>query len=525
VGCIWLTHILSQADHRLSYVQPWVERHLACLQHATGQPLRPLDFSDDRLASLLRQFSDDYYWEPFETALNRRLLRVYDLHPQRVRLDSTTASGYWGVDPEGLFQFGPSKDHRPDLAQLKVMLATLDPTPLPLLSTVLPGHAADDPLYGPAIAQVRRSVGRGGLLYVGDCKMAAQATRAFVQAGRDYYLCPLPEKQLPRDWQAEYLAGVLAGTQPLQGIERQRPDGQRVAIAQGYERTVTMHARVAGWDHQWQERHLVVCSLSAAATAARGLRERLARAQQAVLALAERRRGKKRLRDRSAVDAAIEAIQQTQRVGDLLRIAVQEQRYERHVRAAHGQSARVESVWDFSLTVAVDQAAVAATVQRLGWRVYATNQPAEQLSVEQAVLCYREEYLIEQGIGRLKGAPLSVRPFYLQRDDHVKGLVRLLLVGLRVLCLLEWVVWRKLAASGERLSGVYAGQPKASTSRPSAERLLGSFKELTLTRIAQAGQIHYHLTPLSAVQQHILALLDFSPNIYTELAVALTQPP
>ena len=30
-----------------------------------------------------------------------------------------------------------------------------------------------------------------------------------------------------------------------------------------------------------------------------------------------------------------------------------------------------------------------------GWRVYATNQTAEELSVEQAVLAYREEYLIE----------------------------------------------------------------------------------------------------------------------------------
>jgi hypothetical protein len=61
VTCIWLTHMLSQADHRLSYVQPWVERHLAGLQHATGQTIRPLDFSDDCLASLLRHFSADYY--------------------------------------------------------------------------------------------------------------------------------------------------------------------------------------------------------------------------------------------------------------------------------------------------------------------------------------------------------------------------------------------------------------------------------------------------------------------------------
>jgi len=65
-----------------------------------------------------------------------------------------TTSTYFEIDepdpprdhaPKGFRSFnGHSKDHRPDLPQLKVMLATLDPLPLPLLSTVLPGCAADD---------------------------------------------------------------------------------------------------------------------------------------------------------------------------------------------------------------------------------------------------------------------------------------------------------------------------------------------------------------------------------------------
>jgi transposase len=45
-----------------------------------------------------------------------------------------------------LFQFGHSKDHRPDLPQVKVMLSTLDPLGVPLATAVVPGHHADDPL-------------------------------------------------------------------------------------------------------------------------------------------------------------------------------------------------------------------------------------------------------------------------------------------------------------------------------------------------------------------------------------------
>ena len=49
----WLTHILSEADHRLNQVPPWAKQRLHTLRGATGQPVHPLDLSDDRLAAVL----------------------------------------------------------------------------------------------------------------------------------------------------------------------------------------------------------------------------------------------------------------------------------------------------------------------------------------------------------------------------------------------------------------------------------------------------------------------------------------
>ena len=54
VTVIWLTHILSQADHRLNHVEPWAEKRLHTLRGCTSQPLHPLDVSDDRLARVLQ---------------------------------------------------------------------------------------------------------------------------------------------------------------------------------------------------------------------------------------------------------------------------------------------------------------------------------------------------------------------------------------------------------------------------------------------------------------------------------------
>jgi len=108
----WLAHILSQVDHRLNQVQDWASTRIQTLSGCLGRPVQALDFSDDRPASLLDALSEDERWTAFEAALNRHTVRVYDVHAEQVRIDTTTASGYWQVREDGLFQLGHSKNRR-----------------------------------------------------------------------------------------------------------------------------------------------------------------------------------------------------------------------------------------------------------------------------------------------------------------------------------------------------------------------------------------------------------------------------
>ena len=71
VTVLWLTHILSEADHRLNHVEPWAEQRLHTLRACTGQPVHPLDVSDDRLAAVLEALSDDTRWSAFEGAFTQ----------------------------------------------------------------------------------------------------------------------------------------------------------------------------------------------------------------------------------------------------------------------------------------------------------------------------------------------------------------------------------------------------------------------------------------------------------------------
>jgi transposase len=525
VTTIWLTHVLSQADHRMNRVQPWAERRLETLRGCSDASLQVGDLGDDRLADVLRHLSDDERWRAFEQELTGQLVRVYDLHADCVRLDSTTASSYGAVSEDGLLQLGYSKDHRPDLPQLKVMLATLDPLGLPLATEVLSGERADDPLYLPAVARVRACLNRTGLLYVGDCKMAALDTRASIQAAGDYYLCPLSALQVSPEQLSQQLVALRASRQPRRSVERTGADGQTHCIAYGYEDSETITAQLEGVSYTWTERRLLVRSEAAARAAETALRARLRQAQTALADLVVRRQGKPVLSDRAAVEQAVVNTIAHFRVEGLLAVRVSEQLIEQPVRAYRDHPATVRTARQFSISSQVEPDALASAIEQLGWRVYATNQAVDGLSLPLAVEAYRDEYLVERNFGRLKGHPLSLSPMYVERDDHATGLVRLLSIALRVLTLMEFVVRRQLAQQGTALAGLYAGNPKRATTHPTTERLLEAFQEITLTMVIEPHQTRRHVTALSPLQQRVLACLGFTPTIYTKLGGDSSEPP
>ena len=524
VSTIWLSSILSRGDHRLVHVEPWVANRLFTLQTVTGQDVERLDFTDDRLESVLRHLSDDNRWGQFESRLNQHTVRVYDLSTERMHVDSTTASAYASVSPEGLFQFGHSKDYRPDLPQVKVMQAVLDPLGMPLATDVVSGERADDPLYVPWIARVQKSLGRGGLLFVGDCKMAAHATRAFIALSGDYYLCPLPQVQLAEGELEAALERVWSGDHALISVLRAQEQGAPKLIAQGYEYEVPMSMEVEGQSREWRERRLVVRSVRHAEAAEVALRARVAKAKAQVEALNLRGRGRQRFEAIATLREAVHDIVQRHRVEDFLWLRYDQHTTTRPVRAYKDRPAYVKEEHHATVEVRVDEAALESAVRRLGWRMYSTNQPVEQLSLEQAVLAYRSEYLVERSLGRLKGRPLSLTPMYVHRDDHATGLIRLLSIALRVLTLVEFVVRRQLAAEEATLAGLYVGNAKRETARPTAERLLEAFQEVTLTVVKGVHRVYRHLTALSPLQERILELLGFSSRVYTRLCTVSHEP-
>src|SRR5262245_35908304 len=85
----WLAYILSQADHRKAAVREWANGLSHTLGQLLGQPIRDVEFSDDRLGGLLHRLSDDAAWAAIEEALWASTVTVYALELTGIRLDST----------------------------------------------------------------------------------------------------------------------------------------------------------------------------------------------------------------------------------------------------------------------------------------------------------------------------------------------------------------------------------------------------------------------------------------------------
>jgi transposase len=329
---------------------------------------------------------------------------------------------------------------------------------------------------------------------------------------------------------ATLLKPVWNGQQALELVYAPQDEVDQRAKAKllclGYEtirpQTATVNERLV----MWEERLLVIYSPAHARRSRRGLTQRLERAEKALRALTPPPgRGRRQWNDRKALQREAEAILKRRRVKELLEVTYSLEVQRRHVRKYRDRPARTEERVRYVVQVQRNQDAIREARWLMGWRAYAVTAPQEQLPLRQTMLVYRGAPRIDRNFRRLKGRPLGIRPLYVQREDHACGLVRLLSLALRVLTLVEHVARVQLQAEGVSLRGLYAGNPQRQTTRPTTERLMEAFQGITLTVVHLPDQTIRHVTPLSDLQQRILALLNLPISIYQALAVHTASIP
>lgn len=516
LALLFITYTLMRCTHFLSPVEGWVTEQKESLCQAFGKLVSPSDGSDDRLAVLLARLGDQKTrpGEQIETELGRHLVRAYDLPTDTTRIDMTSVSVHHQPGAqEGLLRFGHSKDHRPDLRQFKEALGTLDPVGIPLVTATLSGEQADDPHYLPVWERMATILGRTNFLVVGDCKLASLRNRATLHQRGGLYLTPLPMTGGIPALLQEWVLNPSRTFWPvrLPGQSEDEPD-----VGVGFEVEV-----ISAWldpdtstTLSWMERHLVVQSETYANTLRSGLQERLQKAQTALQAL-----NSKPSTDLADLQRRAQAVLKRYRVEEYLHLDYCEHRVcqSKYVGAGRPGPNRLKQTrqtctWTLEMTLHTEE--IARFNALAGWRIYVTNTSHQRLSLTDAVTCYRQEWQPEHVFHRLKSGALAINPLFLRNDDRLRGLLLLLGIAVRVLTLTEFVVRRDLAATGDKLKGLYDGNPNRATDQPTTERLFKAFHNITLYRHQIEDSVWHAVTPLSPLQRRILRAMGIPDTIY-----------
>src|SRR5215813_14827109 len=166
---------------------------------------------------------------------------------------------------------------------------------------------------------------------------------------------------------------------------------------------------------------------------------------------------------------------------------------------------------------------IAELGQRFGWKAFVTNAGQQRLSLQEAVVCYRNEYRVERIFNRLKSR-VHIAPLFVKRNEQIEGLTYLLMLGVRVLTVTEFVLRRSLETAQASLPGLHPENKQKMTDKPTAERILKAFSDISLTIIKTAAgeDILRRLTPLSGLQEEILQRLGLGATLYGQLEIQAT---
>jgi transposase len=515
---IWLCHILQARDHRLVSVREWAKERQQTLESLLGRPVRDTDCTDDRLANVLSMLGTSDVQAKLDVDLVSSWIQTYELPTERVRLDSTSVTVYHDTnDPQSLLQRGHSKDHRPDLPQFKAMLASLDPLGMPVCAQMIPGNRADDGLYVPAYEAAVSVLGRRDLLFVGDSKMAALGTRAHLADAQSAYLCSYRAPHLQSVELDRWIEEALLHQEQWQTIQSlDTATGELSVQAQIYawQRDQSWFFESAYRDYDWRERVLLVRSSSLQTRQCQRLQNSLQRLCEGLEMLRQPPKpGRKRYTSEADLTAVVEKMIAQADLTGIVAVRIDEQ-------VLPDGSRRFIVTRYF-----VNLAAWRARVARLGWLVYLSNTTSDQYSAMQLVEHYRHQPIQEAGFARLKSRNLHIRPVYLRDEQRLSGLLWLLCLALRVLTLVEYRVRTALSQQQTVLVGLNPASPRQATTRPTTERLIGAFGNITLTCLDSGGGNFRHIPSLSPLQQQIVGLLGLPPDLYERLGSAAANWP
>jgi len=421
--------------------------------------------------------------------------------------DYATADGRpRGGKPTPAAMLGHSKDHRPDLKQLLLILTVSADGAVPLAHRVADGNTGDDSTHVDTWDGLVALTGGPGFLYVADCKLCTRDQMGHIDRRGGRFVTVLPRSRREdaqlRDWMTDE---APAFTEAARRPGKRKGDPDNVwQVAPAPFPSAEGHRIV--WVHSSQKQRLDETARS----------ERIQRARRDLADLGRRLAGPRaRIGSLVAAEEAAAALLSATGAQRWVTVTVTEAttetiRQEKRGRPGKDTRYRKTTKTHYALTVTIDAEQVRHDASSDGCFPLISND--HQLTDTQVLTAYRYQPNLEKRHHQLKSVH-DAAPVTLHSPARIEALFACHFIALLCCCLIEREL--RAAMTRESVAELPLYHEDRSCTAPTAARVFDHFADIQrhhLTRDQQHIQIFQpQLTPL---QQQLLDLLDMPASAY-----------
>lgn len=400
---------------------------------------------------------------------------------------------------------GHSKDHRPDLKQLVVILTVTADGAVPIAHRTCDGNTNDADTHIESWERLVAILGQTAFLYVADCKLVSREQMDHIDQRSGRFLSVLPRSRRETQRLCEWMraqrpdwseAARVPATRAGEPDEVWTVAPAPISSAEGY-RLVWVHSTLKHKLDQ-QARH-----------------DQVARALAGLDQLAQRLAGPKcRYHQRATVQHAAETVLRNAGVSDLITIEIHERldRWIREESRGPGRAParrRLEKL-RFELHWQLDETKLAEETAAYGCFPLITND--RHLTDTELLAAYRYQPNLEKRHHQLKSV-LATAPIYLKSAARIEALLTCQFIALLIHALIERQLRQAMTRQNIHQLAIYPEHRRCST--PTATRVFDHFAGLQTHQLTQHNNPIQRFDPqLTDLQQQLLQLLTVPTSAY-----------
>ena len=466
------------------------------VEHLLGEGISADMLNDDCLGRTL-----DWLYEHDVTTLFAGLAlqarRRFGITAQHLHIDTTSfsVSGEYASKEEGdpvpiAITYGYSRDHREDLKQWMLALATTHDGDIPLFLRPLDGNSSDKEQLSATVREVMTQL-RDQLPEEQEQRIAVFDSGGYSEANMKSY------NEATIWWISRVPETSTAAKRALKEVEEEPEQWQALSDGSGEYVVCTMEFP------QGKERWVIVRTHAQLQATQEQMEKQVKKTRQ---------EWEKRLWHLSnqafgcQTDART-AWEQALKGKPSWLIATftlkEQQQYQQRGRPKKGATPD-QTVWALIPTLVVDQAEVTALARKKATFIVATNiLDAQRLSPEQVISTYKEQGGVERGFRFLKDPVFLASSVFVKKPERVIALSFVMVLCLLVYRLAEHLLRRQLVATEQTVPN-QINQP---TNRPTMRWIFQCFEGIDLLHIRSGSGFQTKVLGLQTLHQQVLRLL------------------